>query len=90
MTNLRFYLPILVGLAIFLVVAFAVFHRKKSHPKLPFVNPKEEAACEEFHCIKSSMKQVSEDIYIAQLVFTNRMDVTLNAQPKVPRQISED
>jgi hypothetical protein len=79
-----------MGLAIFLLVACAVYHRKKRHPQLPPVSTKERTAYEEFHCIKSSMKQVNEKIYIAQLVFTNRLDVTLDAQSKVPRQISED
>ena len=90
MQNLRIYVPILIGLTIFLVVVFTLVQKKKRHRKLPLVNSKERAAYEEFHCIKSSMKQVSQDITIAQLVFTNRLDVTLDARPKVPRQISED
>jgi hypothetical protein len=90
MQNLRIYLPILIGLTIFLVVVFALVQNKKRYRKLPLVSSKEQAAYEEFHCIKSSMKQVNQDITIAQLVFTNRLDVTLDARPKVPRQISED
>ena len=90
MQNLRLYLPILIGLAIFMIVALTLLHRKKRHSKSPLINQKEQATLEEFHCIKSSMKQVNENIYIGQLVFTNRMDVTLNAPSIVPRQSSED
>jgi hypothetical protein len=79
-----------MGLSVFLVLAFAVFHRKKRHPSAPVVYGKEQAVYEEFHCIKSSMKQVNENSYVAQLVFTNHTNVTLNAPSQVPRQISED
>lgn len=90
MQNLRLYLPILIGLAIFIMVALILLLRKKGHAKSPLVGKREQATLEEFHCLKSSMKQVNENIYIGQFVFTNRMDVTLNAPSKVPRQISED
>jgi len=90
MQNLRLYLPILIGLAIFIIVALTLLHLKNRHPQSPLISKRERATLEEFHCIKSSMKQVNENIYIGQIVFTNRMDVTLNAPSKVPRQISED
>jgi len=90
MQNMRFYISILIGLAIFIVVALALLQRKRRHPQLPRVSKKEQATLEEFHCIKSSMKKVNENIFIGQFVYTNRLDVTLNAQSKVPREISED
>lgn len=91
MRNLGLYLPILTGLAVFFVLALVIhYHRRRSRCRTPSAVIGKQAACEEFRCIKTTLKQVNENFYIAQLVFTNRMSVTLNTHPKVPRQISED
>ena len=91
MRTFGLYLPILAGLAVFLVLAiFIRYRRLGSRRDLRPAVPAKHAACEEFHCIKTTLKQVNENFFIAQLVFTNRMSVTLDTHSKVPRQIPED
>jgi hypothetical protein len=91
MRNLGLYLPILAGLAIFLMLAIFIRHHGRSSRRNPRpIVPAKQAPHEEFYCVKTSLKQVNENFFIAQVVYTNRMSVTFDAHPHVPRQISED
>ena len=90
MRNAYVYFSILLGLALLLLVVFAmVFFKErvrralKRHP-IRKVTPKED-----FYCVRTSLKQINENFHVAQILFTNRKDCTLTAQGEV-RRAAED
>ncbi len=91
MKNSYLYLAILLGLTIFLVLTFVVLlfkENKKGRWKGKF--SQQLAPREDFYCLKSSLKQISDGFYVAQILFTNKKDCALTAQKETPRHISEE
>ncbi|MFN8008756.1 MAG: hypothetical protein U0V70_17370 [Terriglobia bacterium] len=89
MRNLDIVLPILLGVSIFTIVALAAYiRRKKLRVPPPQVGSK--IPLEEFHCVKSSIKEINDSLSIGQFVFTNGIDVLLNKTSKVQRDLSHD
>ena len=93
MRNAYVYFSIALGLALFLLAVFViVFFRERVRVRLtlkrrpaPKVAPKEE-----FCCVRTSLKQINENFHVAQILFTNRKDCTVNAQGEVRRRAAED
>jgi len=91
MRNTYGYLAILLGLALFLVVVFAiVFFKERLRHTLKRRPARKAAPKEDFYCIRTNLKQINENFHVAQILFTNRKDCTLTAQGKVRRRTAED
>jgi hypothetical protein len=90
MNRLDIYLSISLGIKILLLILFALLvfkgqlwlkqRRKQAQKASP---------SERFYCVKSSLKQMNDHFYVAQVVFTNRKNCTLTAQSESPRHSSE-
>jgi hypothetical protein len=85
------YLSVLLGIKVLLLILFAtlVFKGqrwlKKGRQQAPGVLPSEV-----FYCVKSSLKQMNDHFYVAQVVFTNKKNCTLTAQSESPHHASEE
>ncbi len=91
MRNAYGYLSILLGLALFLLVVFAiVFFRERLRNTLKRRPARKAAPKEDFYCIRTSLKQINENFHVAQILFTNRKDCTLTAQGEVRRRTADD
>ena len=91
MRNAYGYLSILLGLALFLLVVFAiVFFRERLRNTLKRRPARKAAPKEDFYCIRTSLKQINENFHVAQILFTNRKDCTLTAQGDVRRRAADD
>ena len=91
MRNSYLYLSILLGLTIFLVLMFVVLlFKEKMRGRWKGRFSQQLAPREDFYCVKSSMKQINDSFYVAQILFTNKKDCTLTTQKETPRHISEE
>jgi hypothetical protein len=45
---------------------------------------------EDFYRVKSTLKQMNDHFYVAQMVFTNKKNCTLTIQSETPRRLSEE
>jgi hypothetical protein len=89
MNRLYLCLSILIGIKILLLIVFGLLVFKghlllKRRPQGRRALPHES-----FYCVKSSLKQMNEHFFVAQIVFTNKKNCTLTAQRKSPRRSSE-
>ena len=90
MRNAYVYFSILLGLALFLLVVFAmVFFKERVRRALKRHPIRKVAPKEDFYCVRTSLKQINENFHVAQMLFTNRKDCTLTAQGEV-RRAAED
>jgi hypothetical protein len=91
MRNAYVYFSILLGLAIFLVVVFVLVFLKE-RLKIPWKNRlmRKPVSRESFYCIRTSLKHINQNFYVAQILFTNRRDCTLATQNETQRQSSEE
>ena len=90
MRNAYVYFSILLGLALFLLVVFAmVFFKERVRRALKLRPIRKVAPKEDFYCVRTSLKQINENFHVAQILFTNRKDCTLTAQGEV-RRAAED
>jgi uncharacterized protein (DUF58 family) len=90
MRNAYVYFSILLGLALFLLVVFAmVFFKERVRRALKRHPIRKVAPKEDFYCVRTSLKQINENFHVAQILFTNRKDCTLTAQGEV-RRAAED
>ena len=91
MRNAYVYFSILLGLALFLLVVFAmVFFKERVRRALKRHPIRKVAPKEDFYCVRTSLKQINENFHVAQILFTNRKDCTLTAQGEVRRRTSEE
>lgn len=90
MRNAYVYFSILLGLAIFLVVTFAVVFLKERFRNVWQRSDRKASQREDFYCVKSSLKQINDNFYVAQILFTNKKDCSLTTQGETRRRISED
>jgi uncharacterized protein (DUF58 family) len=91
MRNAYVYFSILLGLALFLLVVFAmVFFKERLRRALKRRPIRKVAPKEDFYCVRTSLKQINENFHVAQILFTNRKDCTLTAQGEVRRRAAED
>jgi hypothetical protein len=91
MRNAYLYFSILLGLALFLLVVFAmVFFKERLRLALKRRPSRKVAPKEDFYCVRTSLKQINENFHVAQILFTNRKDCTLTAQGEVRRRAAED
>lgn len=91
MRNAYMYFSILSGLALFLLVVIGmVFFRERLRLTVKRHSVRKVAPKEEFYCVRSSLKQISGNFHVAQILFTNRKDCTLTAQGEVRRRAAED
>ena len=90
MNQLYVYLSILLGIKILLLILFALLvfkgqlWLKQKHKQTQKAFPSES-----FYCVKSSLKQMNEHFYVAQIVFANKKNCTLTTQSESSRHSSE-
>jgi hypothetical protein len=90
MRNAYAFFSILLGLTIFLFVIFAwVFVEERVRLAWKRRHSRKRAPREDFYCVKSSLKQINDNFYVAQILFTNRRDCTLTTQSETRRRSSE-
>jgi len=91
MRNAYVYFSILLGLALFLLVVFAMVYFKERVRLVLKRRPiRKVAPKEDFYCVRTSLKQINENFHVAQILFTNRKDCTLTPQGEVRRRGAED
>jgi hypothetical protein len=91
MRNAYLYFSILLGLAIFLAIVFVwVYFREKVAHLWKRRSSSRPVTNEDFYCVKSSLKQINDDFYVAQILFTNRKDCTLTTHGEIRRQSSDE
>ena len=91
MRNAYVYFSILLGLALFLLVVFAMlFFKERLRLALRRRPALKAAPKEDFYCVRTSLKQINENFHVAQILFTNRKDCTLTAQGEVRRRAADD
>jgi hypothetical protein len=91
MQSLYIYLAIFLGVKLLLNVFFGVIlfkgqlnfrrHWALNQRRTPHVD---------FYCVKSTLKQMNDHFYVAQMVFTNKKNCTLTVQGETPRHHSEE
>jgi hypothetical protein len=91
MNRFYIYLSVLLGIKILLLIVVSAlvlkghFWLKGRRKQVQRVLPNEV-----FYCVKSSLKQMNDHFYVAQIVFTNKKNCTLAAQRESPRHASEE
>ena len=91
MSGLHVYLSILLGIKILLLILFAALvfkgqlwlKKRRQQTRAAFPH-------EVFYCVKSSLKQMNDRFYVAQVVFTNKKNCTLTAQRESPRHAASE
>ncbi len=91
MQNLYVYLWVFFAVKLGVVVIFALMlfkgplRLKRKRLLLPM-----RPAHERFFCVKSNLKRMNEDFYVAQMVFTHKRDGTLTAHSDTQRHTPEE
>jgi hypothetical protein len=91
MNRLHFYLAVLLGIKILLLIVVSAlvlkghFWLKGRRKPVQRVFPNEV-----FYCVKSSLRQMNDHFYVGQVVFSNKKNCTLTAQKESPRHASEE
>jgi hypothetical protein len=89
MRNAYAYVSILLGIAVFLAVVWGVvFYRKRL--KFSLRRPRRATPQEDFYCVRSSLKQINGNFYVAQILFTNRKDCSLTTHGETRHQATEE
>lgn len=89
MQNADVYLSLLLGAIVFLTGVFSVILYRKAIGA-PSKRPKRAPVCESFYCVRSNLKRINDNFYVAQILFTNRKDCTLTTQGEVRRQTTDE
>jgi hypothetical protein len=91
MRNNFLYFSLLLGVFVFLVMAFFwVYMKERLKGRFRRRSAPKPIRKEEFYCVKSSLKQINENFCVAQILFTNRKDCTLAPQSESHHAASED
>jgi hypothetical protein len=85
------YLAIFLGVKLLLIVFFGVilFKGQLNFRKQWALNQRR-TPHEDFYCVKSTLKQMNDHFYVAQMVFANKKKCTLTLQGETPQRLSED
>jgi len=90
------YLAIFLGVKVLLIMFFGVILFKGQLFRGPLNFRKHwalnqrRAPHEDFYCVKSTLKQMNDHFYVAQMVFTNKKNCTLTLQGETPQRFSEE
>ncbi len=89
MRNAYVYFSIILGAAVFLAVVFGVIFYRKTL-RLSAWRPRGASVFEDFYCVRSNLKQINDNFYVAQILFTNRKDCTLTTHGELRRQTTDE
>jgi hypothetical protein len=89
MNRVYIYLSILLGIKILLLIFLGCLILKGQIWLRSRRRAQKVISNEIFYCVKSSLKQMNEQFYVGQIVFTNKKNCTLAAQSELPRHSSE-
>ncbi len=90
MQNLCTYLTIFLGVKLVLILVFGfIIYRQQLRIKRNPPVPAKLQSTEEFHVVKSSIKQVNERFIVGQILFSNRKDFILPTSRGTPRRSTD-